>query len=77
MKKRLLAILLTICMIITLLPVTALAADLDTWADAVTAAPASYVIDTGAKTVTISSAEGLAWFAKEINSGEQGRGRKR
>lgn len=70
MKKRLAATFLALCMLFSLVPISAMAAGLDTWADAVMAAPASYVIDTGAKTVTISSAEGLAWFAKEINSWE-------
>ena len=39
-----------------------------TWIDAVSEQPAGYAKDTEQKIVTISSAEGLAWFAKQINS---------
>ena len=41
----------------------------DYWADIVTKAPAGYAADGKAKTVTISSPEGLAWWAKQVNSG--------
>ena len=72
MKKRLLAIFLAVCMTLVLLPTAAFADEeaSSTWADAVTAVPAGYTIDESAKTVSISTAEGLAWFAKEINSWE-------
>ena len=39
-----------------------------TWIDAVSEQPAGYANDTEQKIVTISSAEDLAWFAKQINS---------
>ena len=71
MKKKLLASLLTVAMLLTLLPVSALAIDPEptqTWADAVQSPPEGYA-EVG-KTITISSAEGLAWFAKQINTWE-------
>ncbi len=45
---------------------SALAAE-GTWQEAVTSQPAGYVQDDSAKTVTISSAEGLAWLASKVN----------
>ncbi len=71
MKKKVMAALLALCMVVTLLPSTALAAEEgETWAEAVMEKPTGYSVDTAEKTVTISNAEGLAWFAKEINSWE-------
>ena len=39
------------------------------WNDVVTDAPADYVVDADAKTVTIPSAEALVWWAKQVNAG--------
>ena len=39
------------------------------WGDKVTAPPEGYSVDSGAKTVSIGSAEALAWWAKQVNSG--------
>ncbi len=63
---------MAVIMVMSLLPASVSAAgeEMQTWADAVTEAPAGYRVDNGAKTVSISSAEGLVWFAKEINSWE-------
>lgn len=74
MKKRLLAMVMAVIMVMSLLPASVFAAgeEMQTWADAVTEAPAGYRVDEDAQTVSISSAEGLAWFAKEIKFlGEQ------
>ena len=69
MKRKLLSVLLTFCLAFSLLPTAALAeGPAETWADAVTEQPVGYGIDETNKTLTISSAEGLAWFAKQINS---------
>ncbi len=94
MKRRILAILLTICMVATLLP-TAFAANgatvttvdevgentywdpateefriyNDYWQDIVTEQPDGYVVDSDNSKLTISSAEALAWFGKQVNSG--------
>lgn len=67
MKHRVLAILLSLCLLVGLFPTVALAAD-DTWSDAVTGKPEGYAEDEEGN-VTISSAEGLAWFAKQVNEG--------
>lgn len=42
----------------------------DYWADVVTSQPEGYVIDENAKSLSISTSEALAWFGKQINSGE-------
>lgn len=57
---------MAVIMVMSLLPASVSAAgeEMQTWADAVTEAPAGYRVDNGAKTVSISSAEGLAWFAQ-------------
>ena len=39
------------------------------WGDKVTAPPEGYSVDSGAMTVSIGSAEALAWWAKQVNSG--------
>ena len=39
------------------------------WGDKVTAPPEGYSVDSDAKTVSIGSAEALAWWAKQVNSG--------
>ena len=89
MKRKMLSMLMALAMILSLLPVTALAAveevdDTETyfddttesfriyknyWADIVTEAPAGYAADSETKTVTIASAEALAWWAKQVNDG--------
>lgn len=69
MRKRFLSTLLAVCVALSLIPMTAFAEGLTkSWADAVTEQPAGYAVDADKRTVTISSAEGLAWFAKQINS---------
>lgn len=58
-------------MLLTLLPVSALAIDpepTETWADAVDTKPEGYTEE--GNTITISTAKGLAWFAKQINTWE-------
>ena len=67
MKKQLLATVLTLCLIVGLLPTPALAAGDTVWTDEVTAQPAGYTVEEGSGDVTISSAEGLAWLAKQVN----------
>ena len=52
----------------------ALAAD-DTWSDVVTEKPEGYAEDAEGD-VTISSAEGLAWFAKQVNEGSSFAGKR-
>ncbi len=71
MKKKLLSIAIVLAMVLALMPATALAAGPEGyWSDVVTAEPETgYVADTEAKTVEISTAEGLAWFAKQVNEG--------
>ena len=62
---------MTVSMLLTLLPVSALADGTEptqSWADAVQSQPNSSVEN--GKTITISSAAGLAWFAKQINTWE-------
>lgn len=74
MKHRVLAILLSLCLLVGLFPTVALAAD-DTWSDAVTEKPEGYAEDVEGN-VTISSAEGLAWFAKQVNEGSSFAGKR-
>lgn len=71
MKKKLLSIAIVLAMVLALMPATALAAGPEGyWSDVVTAEPETgYVADTEAKTVEISTADGLAWFAKQVNEG--------
>lgn len=72
MKKRILATLLSLCLVIGLLPVTAMAVTGDIsgkWIDAVTEVPDGY--QESGTTITISSAEGMAWFAKQIKEGNR------
>ena len=71
MKKKLLSIAIVLAMVLALMPATALAAGPEGyWSDFVTAEPETgYVADAVAKTVEISTAEGLAWFAKQVNEG--------
>ncbi len=59
MKKRILAGILTLAMLICLLPVTAIADENEGW-----------TVDRTAKTVTIYNAEGLREWAKSITHGE-------
>ena len=82
--------LMALAMILSLLPVTAMAAVntiqdtdetyfdeatesfriyTDYWADLVTAKPNGYTVNTETETVTISSAEALVWWAKQVNTG--------
>ena len=71
MRKKLLAYLMAVSMLLTLLPVSALAIDpepTETWADAVDTKPEGYTEE--GNTITISTAKGLAWFAKQINTWE-------
>ncbi len=68
MKKRMLAVCLALCLVVGLLPSTALAAG-GTWADQVETQPDGYVLDSSGK-VTIFSADGLAWLAKQVNAGD-------
>lgn len=71
MKRKFLSTILALAMVLSLLPVTALAEEpTSTWAEAVQSQPQGYEVDIDTKTVNISTAEGLAWFAKEINSWE-------
>lgn len=74
MKHRVLAILLSLCLLVGLFPTVALAAD-DTWSDVVTEKPEGYAEDAEGD-VTISSAEGLAWFAKQVNEGSSFAGKR-
>ena len=87
MKKRMLSIVMALIMILSLLPVTAMAAVTevddsktyfddttdsfrlykDYWADIVEEEPEGYATDD--KTVTISSAEALVWWAEQVNRG--------
>jgi hypothetical protein len=64
MKKSILALFLALCMVITLLPATALA-DGDTWAEA---ADTSWY-DANSSSYTITTAEQLAGLAKLVNGG--------
>lgn len=68
MKKRLLALCLTLCLLVGLLPTTALATGDTVWTDEVTEQPAGYTVESSGD-VTISSAEGLAWLAQQVNEG--------
>lgn len=71
MRKKFLSTILAAVMLLSLLPAAlATGGSEPTWADAVTVQPEGYAVDTEGKTVTISTAEGLAWFAKEINAWE-------
>lgn len=70
MKRRLLAIMAFLCMIVGLLPTTALATDGIAWTDAVLQQPSGYAVD-DAGNVNISSPEGLAWLAKLVNKEAQ------
>ena len=74
MKHRVLAILLSLCLLVGLFPTVALAAD-ETWLDVVTEEPEGYEEDAEGN-VTISSAEGLAWFAKQVNEGSSFEGKR-
>lgn len=74
MKHRVLAILLSLCLLVGLFPTVALAAD-DTWSDVVTEKPEGYAEDAEGD-VTISSAERLAWFAKQVNEGSSFAGKR-
>ena len=71
MKKKLLSIAIVLAMVLALMPATALAAGPEGyWSEFVTAEPETgYVADTVAKTVEISTADGLAWFARQVNEG--------
>lgn len=75
MRKRLLATVLTLCLIAGLLPTTALATGDTVWTDKVTAQPAGYTVEESSGDVTISSAEGLAWFASQVNGGDSFKGK--
>ena len=66
MQKKVLAMVLFLCMIAGTLIPTAYAVGGDTWTEHVTKMPSGYVEDTNGN-VTISSADGLAWFAKQVN----------
>ena len=88
MKKRLLSVLLCICMLLGMMPAAFAAVvrveDTDAlwdeetsrfriynnyWADIVTAKPSGYETDASRKTVTISTPEALAWWARQVNGG--------
>ena len=105
MKRKLLSILLTLCLAFSLLPTAALAdviredetgtgndfwiaktnefrtASVEKtqgtyWANVVTAMPeGSYIQNEDNKTLTITSPEALAWFAKEVNGSENAEGK--
>lgn len=60
---------MALCLIVGLFPTVTLAIDDENWAEAVTDAPNGYMTD-GSGNVTISDAEGLAWFAKQVNAGD-------
>lgn len=71
MRRKLLSVVLCVCMMMTMVPFAFAAETTEgskTWTDSVTTQPDGYSIDESTKTVSISSAEGLAWFAKQINS---------
>ena len=75
-KMRIFAGFLALCLLAGLLPATARAAGSETqtdeqsWADCVTAPPDGYQDDDSGSSVKISSAEGLAWFARLVNQGD-------
>lgn len=68
MKHRVLAVLLSLCLMVGMFPTAALAADA-TWSEAVMQKPEEGYEEDADGDVTISSAEGLAWFAKQVNEG--------
>lgn len=71
MRRKFLSVVLCVCMMMTMVPFAFAAETTEgskTWTDSVTTQPDGYSIDESTKTVSISSAEGLAWFAKQINS---------
>lgn len=71
MRRKLLSVVLCVCMMMTMVPFAFAAETTEgskTWTDSVTTQPDGYSINESTKTVSISSAEGLAWFAKQINS---------
>ena len=67
MKRRLLVIMAFLCLTVGLLPTTALATNGTAWTDIVSEQPAGYTVD-NAGNVTISSPEGLAWLARQVNN---------
>ena len=69
MKRKILTIFLSLCVFVSLLSTTALAVADTTWADVVTEQPEGYEIDDNGD-IIISSAEGLAWFAQQVNEGQ-------
>lgn len=68
MRKRLLALCLTLSLLVGQLPTTALATGGTVWTEIVTEQPPGYTVGNSGN-VTISSAEGLAWFARQVNTG--------
>ena len=75
MKHRVLAFLLSLCLLVGMFPAAALAADA-TWSEAVMQKPEEGYEEDADGDVTISSAEGLAWFAKQVNEGNSFEGKK-
>ena len=74
MKHHVLAFLLSLCLLVGMFPAAALAADA-TWSEVVTEEPEGYEEDADGD-ITISSAEGLAWFAKQVNEGSSFAGKR-
>ena len=74
MKHRVLAFLLSLCLLVGMFPAAALAADA-TWSEVVTEEPEGYEEDADGD-VTISSAEEMAWFAKQVNEGRSFAGKR-
>ena len=70
--KKLLAIVISMAMIVAMMPMGVFATDetsIEYWSS-ITEKPEGYNEDITSKTINISSAEGLAWFAKQINTWE-------
>ncbi len=67
MKKRIVSVVTTLALCLCLLPGTALAAGAENWTDGLTQAPAGYTEEADGTTITITSAEGLAWLAVQVN----------
>ena len=67
MRKRGISLVTVLALCLCLLPGTALAAAGEgNWTDGLTEAPAGYTEEADGTTITISSAEGLAWLAVQV-----------
>ena len=65
--RKTIAMLLALLLVAVMLPVTAMAEGSGNWSD-IAAKPEGYVVGEDGN-VSISTAEGLAWFAKQVGSG--------